>query len=148
MSDNPFEVLRLDPTSSEEEVVRQAGRLRQRAHDEATLDAVRQAVQTLTASPSSRRLAALLTHPRPSYHAPELERFVSAFRRPPLPATPPEVPPADPGEVARLLGAQLAPPQDFTPLPLEVPDADEPAEEIRRQTAEAMWQSLLNDPRA
>ena len=35
MSANPFEVLRLDPRASEEEIVKQAGRLRQRSADEA-----------------------------------------------------------------------------------------------------------------
>ena len=44
---NPFEVLHLDPSSSEEEIVKQAARLRQRAADEAELTAVRQAVQAL-----------------------------------------------------------------------------------------------------
>ncbi len=78
---NPFEVLRLDPTASDEEVVRQAGRLRQRAADEAEVAALRQAVQTLTGRPEERRLHQLLTHPRPCYHHPALERFVTAFRR-------------------------------------------------------------------
>jgi hypothetical protein len=33
-------------------------------------------------------------------------------------------------------------------LPFEVPAAAEDADEIRRQTAEALWQSLLGDMRA
>ena len=49
MSANPFEILRLDPSASEEEIVRQAGRLRQRATDGPALNAIRQAVQALTA---------------------------------------------------------------------------------------------------
>ena len=61
---NPFEALRLDPSSSEEEVVKQAARLRQRAADEAELAEVRQAVQALTGRPEDRLLHALLTHPR------------------------------------------------------------------------------------
>ena len=32
---NPYEVLRLDPAATDEEIVRQAGRLRQRSTDEA-----------------------------------------------------------------------------------------------------------------
>src|SRR5262249_628913 len=71
---NRFEVVHLDPGSTEEEVVRQAGRLRRRATDEATLNAVRQAVQALTARPDERALHALLTHPRPSYASPTLEQ--------------------------------------------------------------------------
>src|SRR5262245_48959872 len=80
---NPFEVLRLDPTASEEEIVRQAGRLRQRVTDEATLTAIRQAVQALTGRAEDRQLHALLTHPRPQWIAAELDRFAAAFRRPP-----------------------------------------------------------------
>jgi hypothetical protein len=147
MRDNPFEVLRLDPGSSEEEVVRQAGRLRQRAHDEAALDAIRQAVQEVAGSPQARLLHALLTHPRPGYQAPELDRFVAAFRRPPQPAGPVEVPPLDLHEFAQLLGAHLAGGLDLTPLLFEPTGEQEPPEEIRRQTAEALWQSLLSDPR-
>ena len=37
---NPFEVLALDPMATEEQVVEQAGRLRQRSTDEDTLTAV------------------------------------------------------------------------------------------------------------
>src|SRR5918912_670354 len=53
-ANNPFEVLRLDPSASEEEVVRQAGRLRQRVTDERSLNAVRQAVQELAGSAERR----------------------------------------------------------------------------------------------
>jgi hypothetical protein len=148
MSENPFEVLGLDPASTEAEIVRQAGRLRQRAHDESRLDAIRRAVQALTASEDARVLAALLTHPRPGHDTAELERFVAAFRRPPAPTGTVEVPPADPVEVGALLGAALAQTLELTPLPLETPDADESSEEIERQTAEALWQGLLSDPRA
>lgn len=81
---NPFEVLRLDPSASDEEVVRQGGRLRQRAADEETLAAIRQAVQALTANAEDRQLHSLLTHPRPCYRWPALERFAAAFRRPPV----------------------------------------------------------------
>src|SRR4051812_4444816 len=107
MSANPFEVLRLDPGSSEEEIVRRAGHLRQRAPDEATLNAIRRAVQALTGSSQERALLALLTHPNPGHTAPLLERFVQAFRRPPA-ATGMAVPPLDLDEVADVLGGQLA----------------------------------------
>ncbi len=80
---NPFEVLRLDPSASEEEIVRHAGRLRQRVTDEETLSSIRQAVQALTAQPEERRRLALLTHPRPEYAHPALDRLAAAFRRPP-----------------------------------------------------------------
>jgi hypothetical protein len=83
---NPFEVLRLDPAAPAEEVVRQAGRLRQRATDEAAVAALRQAVQALTGRAEERGLHELLTHPRPRYHWPHLERFAAAFRRPPAAA--------------------------------------------------------------
>jgi hypothetical protein len=83
---NPFEVLRLDPATPADEVVRQAGRLRQRAADEATVAAIRQAVQALTGRPEERLLHELLTHPAPCHAWPALERFTAAFRRPPLPA--------------------------------------------------------------
>jgi hypothetical protein len=82
---NPFEVLRLDPAATDEEAVRQAGRLRQRAADEAEVAALRQAVQTLTGRPDERRLHQLLTHPGPCYRWPALDRLVAAFRRPPAP---------------------------------------------------------------
>ena len=80
---NPFEVLRLDPSATDEEAVRQAGRLRQRAADEAEIAALRQAVQTLTGHPEERRLHQLLTHPGPCYRWPGVERLAGAFRRPP-----------------------------------------------------------------
>src|SRR5262249_8442500 len=80
---NPFEVLRLDPSATEEEIVRHAGRLRQRAADEAELPAVRQAVQALTGRTEERLLHALLTHLEPSYQSSALEKFAAAFRRPP-----------------------------------------------------------------
>ncbi len=147
MSENPFEVLGLDPGSSDEEIVRQAGRAKQRAPDEATLDAIRQAVQALTGSSGARQLFALLTHPAPGYSAPELERFLAAFRRPPQPDGPVEVPPPDLGELAELLGQVLAVELELKEAPFEGPVGEEPAEEIRRQTAEALWQSLLEDPR-
>src|SRR5260370_38957376 len=113
---NPFEALRLDPSASEEDVVKQAARLRQRAADEAELTAVRQAVQALTGRPEDRLLHALLTHPRPGHAAPALERFAAAYRRAPAPSG---EPPAAPGlglkEFADLLQAIVAEEMDLTP---------------------------------
>jgi hypothetical protein len=147
MSENPFEVLRLDPAAGEEEIVRQAGRLLQRATDEATRNRIRRAVQALTGRPEDRLLFALLTHPAPAYQAAALDRFAAAFRRPP-PAAPAPCPPLDLEEFQSLLFAQVAAGLDFAPPPFEpVLLPDEP-DEIRRQTREALWQSLLIDPRA
>jgi hypothetical protein len=148
-SDSPFEVLRLPPTASEEEVVRQAGRLRQRAGGEAALNAIRQAVQALTGRAEDRALLALLTHPRPCYSWPALEKFAAAFRR--APAAEPggaACPPFDAEEFTALLLEALAEELDLPPLPFEVPPVAEDAAEIQRQTAEALWQALLGDMRA
>jgi hypothetical protein len=82
---NPFEVLCLAPAATEEEIVRQAGRLRQRAADEAEIAAIRQAVQALCGRPEDRARFAEFTHPNPCYQWPALDRFVAAFRRPPAP---------------------------------------------------------------
>ncbi len=104
VSANPFEILRLDPSSTEEEIVRQAGRLRQRATDEATLNAIRQAVRMLTARPEDRLLYSLLTHPAPCYHWPALDRFAAAFRRPPTATgAPAPCPPLDMEEFGDLV---------------------------------------------
>jgi hypothetical protein len=144
---NPFEVLRLDPGASEEEIVRQAGRLRQRAADEGSLDAIRQAVQTLTSSADSRLLHALLTHPRPGHGSASLERFVAAFRRPPATA---EVaaPRFDEAEFLRLLFLRVAEGLESGPLPFEPSGSEEGPEEIQRQWAEAVWLSMIFDSRA
>jgi hypothetical protein len=143
---NPYEVLRLDPSATEEEVVRQAGRLRQRSADEATLSAIRQA---LTGRPEERLLHALLTHPRPCHTWPALDRFAAAFRRPPpAPANAAPCPPLDVRECARLLEGLLAEELELPPLPFEAPPAADDADEIERQAAEALWQSLLYDLRS
>ena len=148
-SENPFEVLRLPPTATEEEVVRQAGRLRQRATGEAALNAIRQAVQALTGRAEDRALLALLTHPRPCYSWPALEKFAAAFRRAPaVEAGAAACPPFDAEELTSLLLAALAEELDPPPLPFEVPAAAEDMAEIQRQTAEALWQALLGDMRA
>jgi hypothetical protein len=148
VSANPFEVLRLDPSATEEEVVRRAGQLRQRATDE-ELTAIRQAVQALTGRPEERLRHALLTPPRPAYSWPALERLASAFGRPPpaeAPASPP--PELDLREFAALLRPLLL--KELAPdaLPLTLPPAEETAEEIYRQAIEALWQLLPFEPLA
>jgi hypothetical protein len=147
---NPFEALQLGPTASAEEVVRQAGRLRQRQPDEAAVAAIRRAVQVLTGSAEERQLHALLAFPEPCYRWPALEAFVAAHRRPPAatPTEPVPVPPLDVDELTDLLRPliveALAPP----PLPLAPIAPTEDASEIRRQTIEGLWQALPFDPGA
>jgi hypothetical protein len=149
MNMNPFEVLRLDPSATEEEIVRQAGRLRQRATDEVTRNAIRQAVQALTGRAEDRLLHALLTHPAPCYQSPVLERFVAAFRRPPTTAgDAPACPALDVKELEDLIKEKWAEELELSPLPFEAIAAGEDADEIRWQTAEVLWQSLLFDARA
>jgi hypothetical protein len=145
---NPFEILALDPMASEEQVVEQAGRLRQRSTDEATITAIRQAVQALTGRAEDRLLQALLAHPQPVYAWPALEKFISAYRRAPVPTTVATCPPLDLAEFAALLRAHLAEELELSPLPFEPLPATEDAEELERQAAEALWQSLICDPRA
>ena|SRR5947209_1915815 len=142
--DNPFEVLRLDPSASAEEVVRQAARLRQRATDEETLTAIRRAVQALTGPPEERRRHELLSHPGPCHEWPAPERLRAAFRRPPAVegAARPDCPPPDLGEVADLLRPVAAEELDPSPLPFEAGPLADPPEEIAAQTAEALWQDL------
>jgi hypothetical protein len=149
MSDNPFEVLRLDPSAAEAEIVRQAGRLRQVATDEATRNALRQAVQSLTARAEDRMLHALLTHPAPGYHAPALDRFLAAFRRPPAVAGDVSACPAlDIKEFEDLVKEKCVEELDLPSLAFEVLLEEESGDEIGRQTAEVLWQSLLFDSRA
>jgi hypothetical protein len=146
---NPFEVLRLDPKAPEVEIVRQAGRLRQRATDEAALAAVRQAVQALTGRAEERTLYALLTHPVPRYEWPALEKFAAAFRRAPAAASMPAARlPFDLDEFAALLQAVVAEELNAPPLPFEPVNLSEDATEIHLQTAEVIWQSLVFDARA
>jgi len=149
MNDNPFEVLRLVPTATEEEIVRQAGRLRQRAADETTQNALRQAVQALTARAEDRRRFALLTHPAPRYSEPALERFVAAFRRPPTPSPIAEPCPAlDVEEFTTLLYAFAIVELELPTSPFEPLVSHETPEEIERQTMEALWQNMPFDPGA
>ena len=110
---------------------------------------MRQAVQALTGRPEDRLLHALLTHPRPGHAAPALEKFAAAYRRAPA-ATgeAPSAPAVDLKEFADLLQALIVEELDLTPPPFEAPAAAEDPEEVRRRTAEALWQSLVFDMRA
>jgi hypothetical protein len=142
---NPFEVLHLDPTASIEEVVAQAGRLRQRAAGEAELTAIRQAVQLLTGSSEERFVQAMLTHPRPRYHWPALERFRSAFRRPPTPTngqTPP-CPPLNLEEFASFI--RLVVGESWVPgsLPGKTQDVQQPGVDNPEPSVYSSWRSLV-----
>jgi hypothetical protein len=105
---NPFEVLRIDPDASDEQVVALAARRRQRAADDHELTAIRQAVQALTGEAEKRLLARLFTHPRPGWERSDLVRWVGAFRRPPLREEPSQtMHPGELGELANLLRSVL-----------------------------------------
>jgi hypothetical protein len=143
---NPFEVLRLDPTATEEEIVRQAARLRQLAPDEGVLNTIRQAVQALTASADDRTLLALLTHPRPAHTSQALDRFTAVFRRGPAKGPAPLCPPLDLEELTRCLCEAVATDLDWAPLQFEPVGGKEDSDEIDRQIAEALWHALLCDP--
>jgi hypothetical protein len=144
---NPFEVLKLDPTASPEEIVRQAGRLRQRTPDEAAIARIRQAVQALSGASEERHLHEILAHPAPCYSWSALDQFVAAFRRPPQanPTTTVACPPLDLGELSvllrPLLDAELNPP----PLGFESIGEPDSTTEIMRQAHEAAWQLLPLD---
>lgn len=151
MSENPFEILRLAPTASEQEVMTQAERLCQRAGDEEARNRYREAARQLTATAEERELFALLTFPSAEHESRDLERFIAAHRRPPagpLQEEKPVVPALDVDVVRGLVLQALAADLEPTPLPLAVVESGEPVEEINRQTAEALWQSLLSDMRA
>ncbi len=149
MSANPFEILRLDPSASEEEIVRQAGRLRQRATDGPALNAIRQAVQALTARAEDRLRFALLTHATPCHKWPALDRFAARFRRAPA-ATggPAPCPPLDLEEFSELVRSLSAEELELAAPPFEALPSGETPEEVCRQTMEALWQNLLFDPQA
>jgi len=147
MSDNPFEVLKLPPTASAEEIVRQGARLCQRTADEDVRNAVRQAVRELTESDESRELLALLTPPSPGYGGAELERLAASFRKAPQAQAAPEPTPVDVEEFRELLLAAVAGESPAVTLPLEPVEAGEQADEIERQTSEALWHSLVAQPR-
>jgi hypothetical protein len=142
---NPFEVLCLDPAAGNEEVVARAGRLRQQATGEPEVTALRQAVQALTGPAAERFLQAMLTHPRPCYLWPDLDRLRAVFRRPPGPA---EValspcPAFDWTEFALLLQQAAGEPGD--PAHLALPEEQETpgGREGSWETAVARWQDLV-----
>ena len=147
MADNPFEVLRLAPTAGPEEAVRQGARLARQTTSEADRNAIRQAVRQLTGTDEERALHALLTHPAPEYTSPLLEQFLAAFRQSPPTTAERPVPVLDREEFRGLLLAALAAQMPPPVLPLEPIELGEPADEIARQTAEALWQSLIAQPR-
>jgi hypothetical protein len=144
---NPFEVLRLDPAASDEEIVRRAARLRRRAGDESAVAELRRAVQSLTGRPEERQLFALLTHPRPGYAAPALVRLAAEFRRPPAAqGQAPPCPALDLGDFAKWIASGLAAELESPAVEFEPLVAQDEADEIRRQNAEARWLSLIYDP--
>jgi hypothetical protein len=146
---NPFEVLRLDPTASEDEIVRRAGQLRRRTGDPAALAELLRAVQSLTRRPEDRELLALFTHPVPEYSTPALERVAAAFRRPPAPSEVVQAcTPLDIAEFAGCIAAKLAEELDTPPPPFEPVAPGDDADEIRRQSDEALWQGMIFDTRA
>jgi hypothetical protein len=142
---NPFEVLRLPPGTSPEQVVAHAARLRQRCPSDEELTAIRQAVQALTCRPEDRFLQEMLTHPRPDYQQPSLDQFRAAFRRAPKSTAQPvqSCPAFDLAEFAELLRPIIAEQYSMVLLPFaEVPN-HEPVEEIQRQSVEACWKCLV-----
>ncbi|MGL4554778.1 MAG: hypothetical protein ACRC33_26735 [Gemmataceae bacterium] len=142
MSRNPYEVLGLPAGAGEADAVRQGARLTQQGAD----DEVREAVRRLTADAAARELFALLTPPGPVGIGAELERFVAAHRRPPA-GLPLAVPPLDEAQLRGLVRAAVAAGLEPRPEPLAAVPAGEAAEEVGRQTGEALWQSLLHDMR-
>jgi hypothetical protein len=54
----------------------------------------------------------------------------------------------DMDEFRRLVLAAAADELDLTPAPFDAVADNDDADELRRQWAEALWQSLLFDPRA
>jgi hypothetical protein len=105
-------------------------------------------VQALTGRPEERALHALLTHPRPRHAWPALERLAVAFRRAPVPSAPAPCPPLDMSEFRDLLLTAVAQELELAALTFEPVEMADGAEELQRQTAEALWQSLLADMRA
>lgn len=138
---NPFEVLQLPVDATTEQIMVAAARLAQSGDEEA-----REAVRQLTASDEERQLHAWLTPPGSVGRSAELERFVTQHRRPPA-GLPLNVPPVDETELRALLRAALLRELQPRPVPLQTVPINETPEEIARQTAEAVWMSLLFDLR-
>lgn len=149
MMENPFEVLRLSPDATLDEAVQQAARLSRIAPDESSRNRIRQAIQQLTATPESWLLAALLAHPRPDYHHPELDRFVAKHRRSPVDrAMSRETPFVDWEELRRLRESFLATGFSVPGLPLEPLDAECELGEREDQSFEHGWRDLRFQPGA
>lgn len=146
---NPFEILRLDPTASEAEIIQQAGRLRQRVTDDNELTLIRQAVQELTSSKEKRQLWALLTPPNPCHDLSAIDQLANAHRRAVETGTDAEVKPfpdLDMDELTALLRPILIRELQMEKEPLEMPPIDETLEEIDHQTVEGLWQELPFSP--
>lgn len=145
MMEQPFEVLRLPPTATAEQAVRQAARLTQLAPDEATRNRVRQAIQQLMASPQAWTLASLLAHPLPQYERPEVERFVAQHRRPPAGLAAAPLPEVDWEELRAVRLDWLESQRSLPTLPLEpMPNAE--AEEAPAENT--AWPRLVDQPGA
>ena len=71
----------------------------------------------------------------------------SGFFLRPIVTEAPAKPAVDLAEVTDLLQGLLAEELDLTPPPFDAPPSREDPDEVRRQTAEALWQSLLFDSR-
>lgn len=145
---NPYEVLQLNPSATEAEIIEQAGKLRQRSTDEETLTAIRQAVQQLTGSHEEREIHALLSHPEPMYRWPAIERLMNAHRRPPTSTSEEQHtgPSLDMDEILTLVKQLLAEEMRLLPINYIQPRIDELPEEIDQQTIHALCRALLYDP--
>ncbi len=142
---NPFEILHLDPSADNQEVIAQAGRLRQRAIGEPEVTALRQAVQALTGAAEERFVQQMLTHPRPCCHWPDLDRFRAAFRRPPQPAAGelPPCPSLDVHEFTRALEQAVGPLHGLPHGPGPEGQGRSGAENEPWESARDHWQELL-----
>ena len=148
---NPFEVLRLDPATPAAEVVRQAGRLRQRADRRgdgggdpaggAGADRPARGAAAARIADAPRRVSRLgrrWSDSRPPFGG----------RRCPSGEAAPACPPPDLAEVAALLRPLAAAELDAEPPPFEPVGEAEDRAEIVRQTVEGVWQALPFDMRA
>jgi hypothetical protein len=140
---NPFEILRLDPAVTTDQVVAQAGRLRQRAVGEDEWTAIRRAVQALTGTGEDRTLASLFTHPRPCYHWPASDQLAAAFRRPPnLPNSTESSLLGEKTALADVLRSGIAEQEDAEGWSLAGKGQAEADEETWTQGAAVAWQRL------